>query len=63
MKIELHNVRGRAQAADAREGSAAPNTAGARYELRAVQGQQGLGGTEQDGRLVSPTSEAIWQCH
>ena len=52
-ETELYHIRGRAQAAHAREGPAAPDPAGARHKLRAFQGQQGLGGPEQDGWLVS----------
>jgi hypothetical protein len=48
----LHYVHGCAQAAFASEGSVAPYLAGAGYGLCEVQGEQGLGGEEQDGWLV-----------
>ena len=51
-ETELYHIRGRAQAAHAREGPAAPDPAGARDKLRTVQREQGLGGPEQDGRMV-----------
>ena len=51
-RSELHHFCGRAEAADACEGPAAPDPAGARDKLRTVQREQGLGGPEQDGRMV-----------
>jgi hypothetical protein len=50
---ELYHVHGCIAAADACERPIAPDLAGTCDALRAVQGQQGLGGSEQDGWVVS----------
>ena len=58
-RSELHHFCGRAEAADACEGPAAPDPAGARDKLRTVQREQGLGGPEQDGWLVSSYAQSF----
>jgi hypothetical protein len=55
----VHNLPGRDQTELPREGPAAPDAAGSRHRLCTLQGQRGLGGAEQDGRLVRGLPEPV----